>query len=857
MPTGQPSGEPTCVPTGQPSGEPTCVPTGQPSGEPTCVPSGQPSGQPLLEFSNAQEHFVVGSNVVITCGVLAILSIVSIFIAAYSDISIESKVVPMSTRVDEVSQASSVSSVDIESGDVGAVSGAKEEFDFDSPETILDDALPIGMRANPFLTKFCDVLFAYHKHLSVTTYSKVFPRTWKILSLITSFITMMSFLAILSSHVQSNDGSCELLGDTVDNCLSQPAAFNAGEPKCYWTEGSADGTESCRYLSPSDNFKVLAHISFFAIILTVLFSLFIARIFLGVLAARTSDVKFDIWAIFDHAFKGVVSLENEILGSTVNDDYNNFLQELIIYRNEPTTNVVEFDNLWGFDVNTGHLLSGDANDAIDERGFILKVLINMGLFKDTKNADVYGLIIADIKSSRQKASREILALLDGAATDEEIGRTLIRLLQQDRMPGLSGKITDISNSAPFQPAVPYWQKALGWSTIIGLNAVFLFYLYLFAMHGDKNKQDVWFKSFIMCLVSDILLVATTIVYIRNIWIPSFAMKDVDETREKLSGVIKGDEKPDGRVNAVGGDAFDASKYFNVSTRVAEKFPGLKESALISKFKTPFPLHSYKHIKDHVNNYDTIWEALVGGSVMILTFVLTNFVEIPELMQDFIIQIFIICAYKGLIMIFITLYSYDPLLVLVPILVVIFLIKTLAQPAASKLPISICEESDERIVISEESDESVVGVRETLSQSPNRVASNRRDRQPWEMDERDSLDMYNDEINFAAENAELVKSDMNTGYENDIALSSQSSLHFSSYNSMYEEDIENNVHISIDWGSEDEENSEAYDYSICDSEDFSSKAEDDYNVYDEAHNSEDDLLSSGTVSLSSNNNLILL
>ena len=214
------------------------------------------------------------------------------------------------------------------------------------------------------------------------------------------------------------------------------------------------------------------------------------------------------------------------------------------------------------------------------------------------------------------------------------------------------------------------------------------------MNENKDNQDAWFKSFIMWLVTDTLLVATAIVYFNNVLIPSFAMKDVYEIREKLIGVIKGDSHPEGWVDpAEGGIAFDATKYLYISSRVADHFPGLKESLLISKFSTPFPTHSYNHTSDETQVYDSTWDTLEGGLVAIFIFALANFVEIPEPIRDCIMQVLHNSGCRGFILMFTFLYNANTMLVIIPIVLIFGAVYTIYS-RSSKFVGSIIEKRRE-------------------------------------------------------------------------------------------------------------------------------------------------------------------
>ena len=345
---------------------------------------------------------------------------------------------------------------------------------------------------------------------------------------------------------------------------------------------------------------------------------------------------------------GISNAHIEELGSTLNEDLSEFMNQLLHYRNEVLNEGIEreeFDTMWGLN-SAGHFRSEESELSLLGKMF-------------GKAKDVHKMILADLAKVRAKAAKEITYLSLPNITDKERGHRLVRLFHQDLLPGLSSQLVETSNTSSAPTPVSHLAKVLVGCFIALLNGSMLFYIYLFALNQPHSQQDAWFKSFIIQIVMDTLIVATVMVYIKHILIPSFAMKDVHAIRQKLVDAVKNgvtNSKPEEKQII---PKFDATQFFFVSTRVVKRFPHLKESSIVEKFHTPWPKQSYQHLKDVSKGYSNKLSAFKKSVAMVVTFLLTSFIEIPEPVQEMVIELFSAASFGAVFFGFIGFFSSNP------------------------------------------------------------------------------------------------------------------------------------------------------------------------------------------------------
>ena len=92
--------------------------------------------------------------------------------------------------------------------------------------------------------------------------------------------------------------------------------------------------------------------------------------------------------------------------------------------------------------------------------------------------------------------------------------------------------------AHYNDGISLRMKALGYTFVFGVNACMLFYVFLFALRQTKARQDAWFRSFLIWLGLDTILVCTLVVLVSNIVIPTYITKYLSKLKERLVSTFR-------------------------------------------------------------------------------------------------------------------------------------------------------------------------------------------------------------------------------------------------------------------------------------------------------------------------------
>eukprot|EP01034_Spumella_vulgaris_P047388 gene47388-biopygen14987 len=125
-------------------------------------------------------------------------------------------------------------------------------------------------------------------------------------------------------------------------------------------------------------------------------------------------------------------------------------------------------------------------------------------------------------------------------------------------------------------------------------------------------------------------------------------------------------------------SFNAAEYLFVSTRVAKKYPDLKEAQIIAQFSTPWPKQSYQHVTDVTKNYSRKFTALTRALSIVAVFMLTNLLSIPPTLQDMVIHMVTTATIGYTVLLHIELFGIFPLLAFGPFLVICVMIHFFIQ-----------------------------------------------------------------------------------------------------------------------------------------------------------------------------------
>ena len=270
-------------------------------------------------------------------------------------------------------------------------------------------------------------------------------------------------------------------------------------------------------------------------------------------------------------------------------------------------------------------------------------------------------------------------------TEAMKGKRLLYLFQKDLMPGLSGAILeskrvreDDKNKKAYSMGVKFFAGAF----IFGTCACMLFYVYLFSLQQSDSNQEAWFKSFLMWLFIDAVLASTLVVLVFHMLIPLLIMSDVVKIRDRLITAIN-DYKDAIRNKrndfyADGGDedtafSLNAAKYLFVSYRMAERYPDLHESKIISRFSSHVPHKSYNHEQGGTSGYNRRYSSISQSISMVLISVIGSFAHLNVNLQDGILHtgIAALCGYSAVFVV--DCYYSSPAYIIVPLVLGILVV----------------------------------------------------------------------------------------------------------------------------------------------------------------------------------------
>lgn len=284
-------------------------------------------------------------------------------------------------------------------------------------------------------------------------------------------------------------------------------------------------------------------------------------------------------------------------------------------------------------------------------------------------------LLRDLHEVMGQVPKEKALLGNSKFSQQDKEKRLMYLFIRDLLPGLNGKILEAKDSRDsFQLSkVSSVLKLLGWMLLFSMNAVFLFYIFLFAMRQSKARQSDWFLTFMIWILFDIAVASTMVVVVLHVLIPSLAIRDLRELKKKLLHDIVSFKRDLGSKKVESVD-FNAAQFLFVSHHVASAFPDWEQSKVILQFSTPWPKRSYKvKRKDVKRSYQKNFTFLIQFSERMLIFVLTNFLTVPHSLQDTITHMLLTSGLGFMISLFVKLYHLSPILVGVPILALFLII----------------------------------------------------------------------------------------------------------------------------------------------------------------------------------------
>ena len=269
--------------------------------------------------------------------------------------------------------------------------------------------------------------------------------------------------------------------------------------------------------------------------------------------------------------------------------------------------------------------------------------------------------------------------VDPAVTDREKSKRLLFLFQLDLLPGVKGQILESKGLRDNKQRryVNKYLKMISWAFVIFLNLGMVYYILLFALNQTEYRQDAWFKSFLLWIIADVFIVSTMMVLFSHIYLPSFLMKDVSMTRNKIAETVRkfykklsdgnGDRRSD--FDEKDQSTFNAPQYLFLSVKLAREVLHLKEAKLIMSYESIWPKQSYKRTFEVSSQYKFSIITFISKAVsIVLTLLISSLLTFPVGIQDVILHSVGTVFIGYIIMIHIQLYNIYPMLVVVPALI---------------------------------------------------------------------------------------------------------------------------------------------------------------------------------------------
>jgi len=405
--------------------------------------------------------------------------------------------------------------------------------------SILEESLPRVLGTKTFAQKFTAEVKHHHRWLGVIFhFSENFPRALRVLSLSANIIVMLFVQSVTYNLTNPDDGSCRGFL-TKEACLRPESPFGTGQSMCAWSGniGSKATLGSCSFIEPSNDFTVVLFVAIFSAIVSTPIAVtqnWIIRKYLANPTKENDVIQVDIdnskkernRSLLTFLTTSLFYKKSKIVDDSVTPEIRALSSQLKLYRE--TLTVIqrhEFDHLWGLD-SKGEFLSDQSHRRIEWASF---------LYLSKAKVNVYNTVLLELQRVSERERREKLFIDSPDVSDREKARRLLHLFQCDLLPGISGHILNSKSSrdkAAAHQAVFLWQKSLGYGCIFIVNAAMLFYIFLFALQQSKNRQDAWFKSFLLWLLTEIVFISTISVLVLHQLVPAFIMKDIHKLKNK-------------------------------------------------------------------------------------------------------------------------------------------------------------------------------------------------------------------------------------------------------------------------------------------------------------------------------------
>ena len=430
------------------------------------------------------------------------------------------------------------------------------------------------------------------------------------------------------------------------------------------------------------------------------------------------------------------------------------------------------------------------------------------LLSRSKSISVASVIKSQLRQVQETVIREQSVFHLNKLSEREKNRRMLYLFQLDLMPGIAGEILDMQQSREFDKVngVSRSAKLLGWICIIGLNALMLFYIFLFAVSQDEHKQKAWEKSFVIWLCMEIFVISSLMVFAIHVALPIMFMRDVNIVKMKLLESLNTYQERIHSDRDLYKDLsqckdmsqFNAASFLYVSWKLAALHAHLRVSKIILQYRTPWPRQSLRRVRSLSSDYDSKFASLYSAVITVSMFFLTSFVVSPPVLQDIFVNMIGATAIGFVVFLHTWLYKVYPILVVVPALLIVGMCYVFLHQRSKSLIVPFSnrfnhKNSEKNVELLQErfAADSKASVDKISNQSDQIRANHHESKEEVFVDRRRSLMMGVDLAHQAIEELNDANSNSDSTDFDDLVTSSSSN-----YNDKYNDSDNNNSNNNL-------------------------------------------------------------
>jgi len=196
----------------------------------------------------------------------------------------------------------------------------------------VEEVLPKVLHNKPFLDKFIYEIQQHHRWLGIIFhFSEVFPRTLRIIALMTNILVMMFFQALTYHLVNvTNNSSCEEFKSEY-TCIKPKSSFYTGESMCQWDKSN----HMCSFIQPDNSIHIVLFVAIFSAVLSTPINCLSHWIIKNYLSQPTDDSTLLIAAISsdsnDSNSQRITKSEKDFQNKNL-AEMNIFIEDLRRYR---------------------------------------------------------------------------------------------------------------------------------------------------------------------------------------------------------------------------------------------------------------------------------------------------------------------------------------------------------------------------------------------------------------------------------------------------------------------------------------------------------------------------------------------